>query len=135
MPVTANAVNYRGSKSNNNNRNPNRFNNRNQNWQKQQHFTPRQPGYTPRPYQGKCQICGIHGHSARTCSQLQMSSGVFHNQQHLIGSWSPRANVVTALNYNATNWLFDTGATHHITFDLNNLALHQPYTGGEDVTM
>ena len=35
--------------------------------------------------------------------------------------------------YTATNWLIDSGATHHITSDLNNLALHQPYNGGDDV--
>uniref|UniRef100_A0A0D3AGT4 Retrovirus-related Pol polyprotein from transposon TNT 1-94-like beta-barrel domain-containing protein n=1 Tax=Brassica oleracea var. oleracea TaxID=109376 RepID=A0A0D3AGT4_BRAOL len=29
----------------------------------------------------------------------------------------------------------DSGATHHLTADLNNLALHQPYQGGEDVTI
>ena len=35
--------------------------------------------------------------------------------------------------YNANNWIFDSGTTHHITSDLNNLALHQPYNGGEDI--
>lgn len=30
-------------------------------------------------------------------------------------------------------WVPDSGATHHITSDLSNLALHQPYTGGEEV--
>lgn len=27
-------------------------------------------------------------------------------------------------------WVLDSSATHHITSDLNNLSLHQPYTGG-----
>ena len=35
---------------------------------------------------------------------------------------------------NPTNaWLIDSGATHHITSDLNNLELHQPYQGGDEV--
>ena len=37
--------------------------------------------------------------------------------------------------YNPNNWLLDSRATHHLTTDLNNLALHQPYTGGEEVTI
>ena len=43
--------------------------------------------------------------------------------------------VTVPANYNAANWLMDSGATHHLTSDLNNLALHQPYQGGEDVTI
>lgn len=27
----------------------------------------------------------------------------------------------------------DSGATHHLTSDLNSLALHYPYNGGEEV--
>ena len=41
--------------------------------------------------------------------------------------------MVVALMYDQNNWILDSGATHHITSDLNNLSLHQPYTGGEDV--
>lgn len=29
----------------------------------------------------------------------------------------------------------DSGATHHLTTDLSNLSLQQPYTGGEEVTI
>lgn len=49
----------------------------------------------------------------------------------------PWANVVTVPSptqqYNAANWLLDSGATHHITSDLNNLSLHQPYNSGDEV--
>lgn len=47
--------------------------------------------------------------------------------------WNPRANFTAASPYDAGNWLLDSGATHHITSDLNNLALHQPYNGRNDV--
>jgi hypothetical protein len=29
--------------------------------------------------------------------------------------------------------LLDSGASHHVTADLNNLSLHAPYTGYDDV--
>jgi len=41
--------------------------------------------------------------------------------------------MASAQMYNANNWLLDSGATYHLTSDLNNLALHQLYTGGEEV--
>uniref|UniRef100_A0A0D3A0M8 Retrovirus-related Pol polyprotein from transposon TNT 1-94-like beta-barrel domain-containing protein n=1 Tax=Brassica oleracea var. oleracea TaxID=109376 RepID=A0A0D3A0M8_BRAOL len=47
--------------------------------------------------------------------------------------WQPRAHLASAAAYNASNWLLDSGATHHLTTDLNTLALHQPYNGGEEV--
>ena len=50
-------------------------------------------------------------------------------------SWQPRANAAQATLYNPNAWLLDSGATHHLTYDLNNLALHQPYTGGDEVAI
>ncbi|XP_010485013.1 PREDICTED: cell wall protein DAN4-like [Camelina sativa] len=35
--------------------------------------------------------------------------------------------------YTIAPWIMDSGVTHHITSDLANLSLHQPYTGGEEV--
>lgn len=75
-PVTANYSNSRG--------NGNTYTNRQQTqrrggsrgghstWQPQQ-FQPNSNTNTPRGYQGKCQICGIFGHSARRCPQLQQN--------------------------------------------------------------
>ena len=47
----------------------------------------------------------------------------------------PRANLAAASPYTAANWILDSGATHHLTTDLNNLSVHQPYNGGEEVTI
>jgi len=140
-PVTANAVSYKNS--GNNNRNQHRNQNRgNQTWQQQQNFSPRPDnrGSQGKGYQGRCQICGVHGHSARRCSQLQASASGFQSYGGGYPSspytpWQPRANVATAQPYNNPNWVFDTGATHHLTSDLSNLSLHQPYNGGEEVTI
>lgn len=45
----------------------------------------------------------------------------------------------TGENYGAStlphDWAIDTGATHHITSDLDNLSLHTPYAGSDDVTV
>lgn len=78
LPITAN---YRGSNNNNNRNNGGNYrgqqrnnnNKQNQTWQQQQ-FRPRQD-QPARGYQGKCQICGVFGHSARRCSQLQFPGG------------------------------------------------------------
>ncbi|CAA7051267.1 unnamed protein product [Microthlaspi erraticum] len=91
---------------------------------------------TPRPYLGRCQLCGATGHSARRCHLL--NSGSQNSRGPLLPtptypptSWQPRAHFTTSANANP--WVFDTGATHHITSDLANLSLHQPYNGGEEV--
>ncbi|CAA7035663.1 unnamed protein product [Microthlaspi erraticum] len=143
-PVSANAAQYRGSNNHNNrgghnrNNNHHRNNNNNQTWQQQQ-FQTRPDSNAPRGYQGRCQICGVYGHSARRCSQIQLPSGASgaqpRPQQPYSAPWQPRANMVQAPSYPASNWLLDSGATHHLTTDLNNLSLHQPYHGGEEVTI
>ena len=140
-PVTANAATYKASNANHNgNNNNNRNNNQNrsrgnQPWN-QNNSAPRfdSRGSQGKGYQGKCQICGIHGHSARRCSQFQGPSSGYPSagggyQASPFTPWQPRANVATA------PWIFDTGATHHLTSDLANLSMHQPYHGGEEVTI
>ena len=32
-----------------------------------------------------------------------------------------------------TCWFLDIGAVHHLTSDLNNLTIHNPFTSGEKV--
>ncbi|XP_010412615.1 PREDICTED: uncharacterized protein LOC104698941 [Camelina sativa] len=106
-PITANVA--LPQRNNTNPRTQNRFHQRNNtNW----NSSSRQPNdfRAPRPYLGRCQICG---------TQLAL----FQQQQ-------PRANFITA-----TPWLLNSAATHHISSDLANLSLHQPYTGGEQVVV
>ena len=128
--VTANAAYTRYSSNNNsnNNRNSNRFPPRsNQNWQQQQTYQPRNNQHqgNGRGNQGKCQFCGVYGHSARRCPQIPSSGENI--------PWQPRANLAHVPQYNAANWILDSGATHHLTTDLANLSMHQAYTGGEEV--
>ena len=33
----------------------------------------------------------------------------------------------------SSSWIMDSGATHHLTSDLDNLSLHQPYSGNDRV--
>uniref|UniRef100_A0A1U7XXV9 Uncharacterized protein LOC104243338 n=1 Tax=Nicotiana sylvestris TaxID=4096 RepID=A0A1U7XXV9_NICSY len=43
----------------------------------------------------------------------------------------PMANVANATAMGNSNWLLDSGASHHITSDLENLSLHSDYTGDD----
>lgn len=131
LPISANVANTRVS-NNTNNRSHNsgyRGNNNRYNNGRNNHNTWQQQDTNLRGYQGKCQICGVFGHSARRCPQLQQSGGYNNSSQT---PWQPRANMA-ATAYNPNNWIVDSGATHHLTTDLHNLSLHQPYNGGEEV--
>lgn len=142
-PITENVANYRGSNQSNNTRNSsyqgrgsNNNRNQQQTWQQQQFSTP--GGQPPRGYQGRCQFCNVQGHSAKHCPQLQNVPAVSQSSRPFTpnaSSWNPRANVAITQPYNPNSWILDSGATHHLTTDLANLSLHQPYTGGEEVTI
>ena len=47
--------------------------------------------------------------------------------------WQPRANHVVLGNNTTPTWLLDSGASHHVTFDLSNLSLHSLYQGSDDI--
>ncbi|KAL6323605.1 hypothetical protein AAG906_039196 [Vitis piasezkii] len=83
--------------------------------------TPQQPDPTtafsshdqhqPKPYLGCCQACGYRPFTP----------------------WQPRANHVVLSNNTIPTWLLDSGASHHVTFNLSNLSLHSSYQGFDDI--
>jgi histone deacetylase 1/2 len=78
-------------------------------------------GGTPRPV---CQICNKVGHSAIRCYQ---------RYNHAYSDDEPSANHA-ATSYNVDPaWYMDTGATDHITSDLDRLAARDAYNGNERV--
>lgn len=129
-PVTTNAVQHRNNS--NHYKNQNRNKHTNNNWQQSSHQPQQQPRSDyqgPRPYLGRCQICGVQGHSAKRCSHLQQFQSSASQPHTPVTPWQPRANLAVNPSYSANNWLLDSGATHHMTSDLHNLSLHQPYNG------
>ncbi|XP_019056880.1 PREDICTED: uncharacterized protein LOC109116241 [Tarenaya hassleriana] len=89
-----------------------------------------------RGYLGKCQLCGVQGHSARTCRLLPPSvarSPADSSPPHTTGPWKPLAQTATVSPSQPSSWLLDSGASHHVTTDLANLSLHSPYQGGDEV--
>jgi len=86
-------------------------------------------------YQRKCQLCGVFGHNAKRCPQLHQQQT--NPQQCLLLSpfylWQPRANLAAVSPHPTNMWLLDNGATHRLTSDLHNLALHHPYFVDESV--
>ncbi|XP_010424581.1 PREDICTED: uncharacterized protein LOC104709712 [Camelina sativa] len=66
LPVFAHAVKYHGKSHNSEQSWPSPLGN--QTWQQRQ-FPPRSSNIQSRGgYQGRCQLCGVHGHSAKHCS-------------------------------------------------------------------
>ncbi|KAH7571769.1 hypothetical protein JRO89_XS04G0136800 [Xanthoceras sorbifolium] len=60
-----------------------------------------------------CQFCDKNGHVARFCYTAKR---MFQQQ--------PTANLATTGgNSSFANWLLDSGTSHHVTVDLNNLSL------------
>jgi hypothetical protein len=72
----------------------------------------------------QCQICGRTGHTAIKCWYRMDES---YQEEH------PSAAVATTSYQVDPNWYTDTGATDHITSDLDRLALREQYHGGETV--
>ncbi|XP_010431011.1 PREDICTED: uncharacterized protein LOC104715290 [Camelina sativa] len=132
-PMSANVA--LPQRPNTNYRSQHRSNQRhNTNWQSSPR--PFNDSRSPQPYLGRCHICGVMGHSAKRCSQLLMLQYSPNAQaSSALAPWQPQAHF-TAANYATNNpWLLDSAATHHISSDLANLSLHQPYIGGEEVNV
>ena len=99
--------------------------------------SPGPPNSRPsqKPYHGFCQICRIQGHTAKYCPSYKLipiNTPTNNNSGLLKPPWQPKAHYATNSPHSNT-WLLDSGASHHVTSDLNNLSLHTPYNGPYDI--
>jgi hypothetical protein len=79
-------------------------------------------GFSSRP---PCQICGKTSHTAVRC---------WYRMDESYNEDPPSAAVATTTSYKVDpNWYNDTGATDHITSDLDRLAVRERYHGGDQV--
>lgn len=103
------------------------------------HFRP--PPMVPppqaRPFLGKCQWCRETGHIVAYCPLFR--------QQHPNARPptlprtpapppTPQAHTVNAAS-TSQNYIVDSGATHHVVTDLDQLSLHYPYNGPDELFM
>lgn len=93
-----------------------------------------------------CQICGFLGHIAEKCYYRfdkdfipqQRTSETQYSHPSRNRSTAPPTAAVAMANSKSLNddwWFPDSGASHHVTNDLANLALGSEYTGGGSVLM
>jgi histone deacetylase 1/2 len=84
----------------------------------------RNGGGGPRP---TCQVCGKYGHDALRCR---------NRFNHAFQPEEPRQRNANAANSNNSgdgNWYFDSGATDHLTADLDRLSFQERYQGKDSV--
>ncbi|GAU12602.1 hypothetical protein TSUD_132120 [Trifolium subterraneum] len=75
-----------------------------------------------------CQFCDIPGHSAKVCYKLHG----YPSKRHSRPSAHSAIQTPHAVD---TYWILDSGATHHITNNLDDLHLTTPYHGMDKITI
>lgn len=71
----------------------------------------------------QCHTCQGYGHIYRQCPSGRFTIG-------------PSTDVAVSVPLHATqNWVVYLGDSHHLTSDLDNLAIHSEYIGIDEVTI
>lgn len=84
-----------------------------------------QSGSHGHPHNLKYQFCDQYGHLAKGC----------HNLQACLSQNHPTTNYSSSSHGSKKGWLVDSCASHHVTYNLNNLSLHSNYHGPDTVTI
>ncbi|CAJ2666261.1 unnamed protein product [Trifolium pratense] len=97
--------------------------------------TNQRPG-DRKPFLGRCQWCNIKGHVLADCQLFRTQHPSVPAPPRSSPSTTGQAQAHTATaGTSSPGFLLDSGATHHVTNDLTNLALHHPYTGPDSLFM
>ncbi|PNX87673.1 retrovirus-related Pol polyprotein from transposon TNT 1-94, partial [Trifolium pratense] len=89
-----------------------------------------------KPFLSRCQWCNVKGHVLSDCSLFKKQHPGVPPPPRASPNHSDQAQAYTvSAGPSQTDFLVDSGATHHVTNDLANLALHHPYTGPDSLFM
>jgi transposase InsO family protein len=99
-----------------------------------QQFSPRGPSTrhaSSAPRYSPCQICGKTSHRALDC---------FNRMDYAFQGRHPPAQLAAMVAHNSdqpedSTWYADSGANHHLTPALENLNIHEPYTGSDTIAV
>lgn len=82
-----------------------------------------------------CQICKRVGHQASRCFALPVMLNKTYKGESVFGSTHAFSANVNSSSTPDNAWLLDSGASHHLTSDLTNVAQSLPYNGSEEATL
>ncbi|KAH9801347.1 retrovirus-related pol polyprotein from transposon RE1 [Citrus sinensis] len=96
------------------------------------------PGNFSQPYQPRCQVCFTIGHTADICKDRFNKDFTpamrYPHQSNYNQGFNQGYNQRSMSAYMATpetvmddGWYLDSGATHHLTNDLSNINISEPY--------
>ncbi|GFS35814.1 hypothetical protein Acr_00g0042260 [Actinidia rufa] len=65
----------------------------------------------------------------------QRQTALWTNNNNSANSNKANLTTTTSGGTHNSNWLLDSGASHHVTSDFSNLSPHQPYDGPDDIVI
>ncbi|KAJ1686058.1 hypothetical protein LUZ63_017448 [Rhynchospora breviuscula] len=76
---------------------------------------------------GLCQICKKPGHSAKNCKYRYTPDATYQPRSHPYQAYVAQPSNAP----NSADWIIDSGASHHVTNDVNNLSSFFNYDGSD----
>ncbi|KAJ8623947.1 hypothetical protein MRB53_032477 [Persea americana] len=106
-------------------------------WQSPPPYHPVSPQPRPfKPFQGRCQWCRETGHVVGFCPIFRQTAPHLRPPPPVRPPYNPSPQPQAQHNIiqpSTQPWLVDSGASHHVTNDLQNLSLHYPYAGPDEL--
>ncbi|KAJ4776116.1 hypothetical protein LUZ62_060373 [Rhynchospora pubera] len=76
-----------------------------------------------------CQICKKPNHSAKFCRFRYTPDPLYQQRMSSFQAYTAQPSTSTPTN----EWILDSGASHHVTNDINNLSTFFNYTGSDNL--